>query len=98
MNLMKALLAFKTVTQPTQIQPALGSVDKVFYSRAAVSRQPGYTQGQSLHVTRDMLSGPIWGATNPNAFITISGIPPHTPIIGQVATTLGSNAPVGGNC
>lgn len=98
MNLMKALLSSRAVTQLTQIQPTKGTVDKVFFKAGAVSRQPGFQDPASLHVTTDMLTGPIWGATNPDAFITISGIPPTTPIVGQVASTLGSNAPVGGNC
>jgi hypothetical protein len=97
-QLMKALLSSRTVVQPTQIQPQQATVERVRYGAGDVARQPGAEEGVSIHATRDILTAPVWGATTPNAFITISGVPPHTPTVAHVATVAGSNAPQGGKC
>jgi hypothetical protein len=97
-QLMQALLSSRTVIQPTQIQPAKGTVQRVWYKTGDIARQPGADEGYSIHATRDILTAPVWGATTPNAFITIHGVPPRTPTVAHVATVAGSNAPQGGSC
>lgn len=96
MGLMAQLLSSRPVTQLTQIQPMKATVQKTWYDAGDHSRQPGVAQGVSIGVSMAMLSAPVYGSTNKNDFIQISGIPPKTPVIGQVAATLGSNAPIGG--
>lgn len=98
MGLMEQLRQSRFVTQLTQVQPMKGTVQKIWYPSSMVAHQPGVDEGVSINVTRNVLTGPVWGATNPGAFITIEGQPPTAPVVGQVAAALGSNAPIGGNC
>lgn len=95
---MQALLGSRVVSQPTQVQPQKGTVQKVWNKAGAVARQPGYMVGRSINATADILTAPVYGATNPGAFITISGIPPQSPVVSQVASIAGSNAVQGGSC
>lgn len=98
MGLLAKLRSSRVVSQPNQVQTQPGSVEKVEYGPGMISHYVGARAGHSIGVSREVLSGPAWGATTPNAFITIQGRPPKTPVVGQVADTRGSNAPEGGGC
>lgn len=95
---MNWLLGSTTVVQPTAIQPHKGNVGKVWYKSVATARQPGVDTGVSIGASRAILTGPMWGATNPNAFITVEGAAPPAQVVIGTAATLGSNTPPGGKC
>lgn len=92
--LMNALRSSRPVYQNTQIQPMKGTVERVDYKAHSITMWSH--AAAAIHATMDMLSAPVWGSTKPNDFISIQGVAPHAPIVVEVPTIAGSNAPQGG--
>lgn len=94
-SLMQLLRGSRPITQVTSVQPMKASVPRPLFKGHMAT--PWSREAASIHVTRDILSAPVWGSTKPHDFITISGMkPPETPTVISVPTVAGSNIPTGG--
>jgi hypothetical protein len=92
---MDMLRSSSPITQTIGLSPVKASVGKVEWKARNVL--PWSKERASIHATRDILSAPIYGATKPNEFISISGnIVPTAPVVVAVPTIAGSNIPQGG--
>lgn len=96
LDLMKSLLSSRQVSQVTQVQPAMGTVGKAWGKASFVSPISGLSNGSQVSTNRDVLTVGVWGATTPNAFITVSGIPPKSRAVKAVGSIAGSDVVQGG--